>query len=82
MNSFPFSGIDGDHAIGKAVAFVKKPFDKDKLLGIVKRTIGQGNSEYYHKTGVRLKTFFNSDFCDILCLYHKPLGIEAAHKKQ
>jgi CheY-like chemotaxis protein len=34
------SGIDGDHAIGKAVAFVKKPFDTDKLLGIVKRTIG------------------------------------------
>lgn len=34
------SGIDGDHAIGKAAAFVKKPFDTDKLLGIVKRTIG------------------------------------------
>ena len=34
------SGIDGDHAIRKAVAFVKKPFDTDKLLGIVKKTIG------------------------------------------
>ncbi|MDJ0915442.1 MAG: response regulator [Desulfobacterales bacterium] len=34
------SGIDGDHAIKDAVAFVAKPFDKDKLLGIVKRTIG------------------------------------------
>jgi CheY-like chemotaxis protein len=34
------SGIDGDHAIRDAVAFVAKPFDPDKLLGIVKRTIG------------------------------------------
>ncbi|MDJ0829108.1 MAG: response regulator [Desulfobacterales bacterium] len=34
------SGIDGDHAIKDAVAFVAKPFDTDKLLGIVKRTIG------------------------------------------
>ena len=34
------SGLDGDHAIRKAVAFVRKPFDADKLLGIVKRTIG------------------------------------------
>jgi CheY-like chemotaxis protein len=34
------SGIDGDHAIKDAVAFVAKPFDPDKLLGIVKRTIG------------------------------------------
>jgi len=34
------SGIDGDHAIRKAVAFVRKPFDADKLIGIVKKTIG------------------------------------------
>ena len=34
------SGIDGDHAIKDAVAFVPKPFDPDKLLGIVKKTIG------------------------------------------
>ncbi len=34
------SGIDGDHAIKGAVAFVAKPFDPDKVLGIVKRTIG------------------------------------------
>ena len=34
------SGIDGDHAIKDAVAFIPKPFDADKLLGIVKRTIG------------------------------------------
>jgi CheY-like chemotaxis protein len=34
------SGIDGDHAIKDAVAFVAKPFDPDKLLGIVKQTIG------------------------------------------
>lgn len=34
------SALDGDHAIRKAVAFVRKPFDKDKLLGIVKSTIG------------------------------------------
>jgi CheY-like chemotaxis protein len=34
------SGIDGDHAIKDAVAFVAKPFDADKLLGIVKKTIG------------------------------------------
>ena len=34
------SGIDGDHAIRKAVAFVKKPFDPEKLIGIVKNTIG------------------------------------------
>ena len=35
------SGIDGDHAIKDAVAFVRKPFDPDKLLGIVRSTIGQ-----------------------------------------
>ena len=34
------SGIDGDHAIREAVAFVKKPFDPEKLVGIVKNTIG------------------------------------------
>ncbi len=34
------SGIDGDHAVKDAVAFIRKPFDPDKLLGIVKSTIG------------------------------------------
>lgn len=34
------SGIDGDHAVKDAVAFVPKPFDAEKLLGIVKKTIG------------------------------------------
>ncbi|MCF8052051.1 MAG: response regulator [Desulfobacterales bacterium] len=34
------SGIDGDHAIQSAVAFVRKPFDPEKLVGIVKNTIG------------------------------------------
>ena len=34
------SGIDGDHAIKDAVAFVKKPFDPEKVVGIVKNTIG------------------------------------------
>ena len=34
------SGIDGDHAIRDAVAFLAKPFDPDKLLGIIKKTIG------------------------------------------
>ncbi len=34
------SGIDGDHAIKNAVAFVKKPFDPEKIVGIVKNTIG------------------------------------------
>ncbi|MFO7965002.1 MAG: response regulator [Desulfobacterales bacterium] len=34
------SGIDGDHAIRNARAFVRKPFDPEKLLGIVKSTIG------------------------------------------
>lgn len=34
------SGIDGDHAIRTAVAFIRKPFDADRLLGIVKKTIG------------------------------------------
>jgi CheY-like chemotaxis protein len=34
------SGIDGDHAIKDAVAFVRKPFDPEKLIGIIKNTIG------------------------------------------
>jgi CheY-like chemotaxis protein len=34
------SGIDGNHAIKDAVAFVRKPFDSEKLVGIVKNTIG------------------------------------------
>jgi CheY-like chemotaxis protein len=34
------SGIDGDHAIKDALAFVRKPFDPEKLIGIVKNTIG------------------------------------------
>ena len=34
------SGINGNHAIKDAVAYVAKPFDPEKLLGIVKKTIG------------------------------------------
>ena len=34
------SGMAGRHAIKKAVAYMSKPFDSDKLLGIVKKTIG------------------------------------------
>ncbi|MCP4693768.1 MAG: response regulator [Desulfobacterales bacterium] len=34
------SGLAGQHAVKNAVAFVRKPFDPDKLLGIVKKTIG------------------------------------------
>jgi len=34
------SGLDGDHALRNPVAFIRKPFDKDQLLGIVKKTIG------------------------------------------
>jgi CheY-like chemotaxis protein len=34
------SGIDGDHAVQNAVAFVSKPFDPEKIIGIVKNTIG------------------------------------------
>ena len=34
------SGIDGDHAVKDAIAFIKKPFDPEKLVGIVKNTIG------------------------------------------
>jgi CheY-like chemotaxis protein len=34
------SGIDGDHAVKDAIAFISKPFDPEKLIGIVKNTIG------------------------------------------
>jgi CheY-like chemotaxis protein len=34
------TGIDGNHAIRNAVAFVKKPFDPEKVIGIVRNTIG------------------------------------------
>ena len=34
------SGMAGRHAVKSAVAYVAKPFDPDKLLGIVKKTIG------------------------------------------
>jgi len=34
------SGIDGDHAVTNAVAYVRKPFDPEQLIGIVKNTIG------------------------------------------
>ena len=34
------SGIDGDHAVKDAIAFVKKPFDPERLIGIVRNTIG------------------------------------------
>jgi CheY-like chemotaxis protein len=34
------SGIDGDHAVKDAVAFLSKPFDPEQLVGIVKNTIG------------------------------------------
>lgn len=43
LNDIPvivISGMAGKHAIKKAVAYVAKPFDSDKLLGIVKKTIG------------------------------------------
>jgi len=33
------SGMAGQHAIRKAAAYIGKPFDPDKLLGIVKKTI-------------------------------------------
>ncbi|MBW1695322.1 MAG: response regulator [Deltaproteobacteria bacterium] len=35
------SGMAGQHAVRKAVAYVSKPFDPDKLLGIVRKTIGE-----------------------------------------
>ncbi len=34
------SGMAGRHAIKKAVAYLPKPFDPDKLLGIVRKAIG------------------------------------------
>jgi CheY-like chemotaxis protein len=34
------SGMDGEHAIKDAITFIKKPFDPEKLVGIVKNTIG------------------------------------------
>jgi CheY-like chemotaxis protein len=34
------SGIDGDHAIKDAIEFIRKPFDPEKLIGIIKNTIG------------------------------------------
>ena len=34
------SGMAGRHAIKKAVAYLSKPFDAEKLLGIVKSQIG------------------------------------------
>ena len=34
------SGIHGDHAVKDAIAFVAKPFDPEKVIGIVKNTIG------------------------------------------
>jgi DNA-binding NtrC family response regulator len=34
------SGLSGgDHAVGKAVAYLTKPFDRDELLKIVKETL-------------------------------------------
>lgn len=36
------SGIDGDHAVREAVAFIRKPFDPEKLIGIVHGAIGAG----------------------------------------
>ena len=34
------SGMSGQHAVRKAVAYVSKPFDPDKLIGLVRKTIG------------------------------------------
>ena len=33
------SGMSGQHAIKSAVAYVSKPFDPDKLIGIVQKTL-------------------------------------------
>ncbi len=34
------SGLSGgNHAVGKAVAFITKPFDRDELLKIIKETL-------------------------------------------
>lgn len=34
------SGMSGRHAVKKAVAYVAKPFDPDKLMAIVRKAIG------------------------------------------
>ncbi|MEW6258838.1 MAG: DVU0259 family response regulator domain-containing protein [Thermodesulfobacteriota bacterium] len=34
------TGLAGQHAVKDAVAYIHKPFDRDKLLGIVKQAIG------------------------------------------
>jgi CheY-like chemotaxis protein len=34
------SGVSGRHAVKKAVAYMAKPFDPDKLIGIVRKAIG------------------------------------------
>lgn len=34
------TGLAGQHAVKDAVAYIHKPFDRDKLMGIVKQTIG------------------------------------------
>ncbi|HSO67781.1 MAG TPA: response regulator [Desulfatirhabdiaceae bacterium] len=34
------TGLAGQHAVRDAVAYIHKPFDRDKLMGIVKQTIG------------------------------------------
>lgn len=34
------SGMAGKHAVKKAVAYLAKPFDPDKLLAVVTKTIG------------------------------------------
>ncbi len=34
------SGLDGDHAVKDAIAFIAKPFDPDEVLAIVKEAIG------------------------------------------
>lgn len=35
------SGLAGRHAIKNAVAFISKPFDPDKLIGVVRGTLGE-----------------------------------------
>jgi len=35
------SGMSGQHAVRKAVAYVSKPFDPDKLIGLVRKTLGE-----------------------------------------
>lgn len=34
------SGVSGRHAVKKAIAYLAKPFDPDKLIAIVKKAIG------------------------------------------